>query len=235
MIDLYFWATPNGLKVSIMLEETGIPYTVKFIDISNQEQFAPAFLAIAPNNRIPAIVDYDSPGASGLSLFESGAILLHLARKSRQFYPFDNPNAAARVEQWLMWQVGGFGPILGQNHHFALYAKEQIPYAIKRYRDETHRLYTVLDRQLAQSDYIAGDYSVADIACLPWARAWERQGIDLDEFVHVRRWIETLEARPGVARGLLVGARAREQSAAKQDQSGRAALYDQRGGVRQPA
>jgi GSH-dependent disulfide-bond oxidoreductase len=229
MIDLYFWATPNGLKISIMLEETGLPYTIKFIDISNREQFAPDFLAIAPNNRIPAIVDHDAFGGKALPLFESGAILLHLARKSGQFYPFDDPIAAAKVEQWLMWQVGGFGPMLGQNHHFALYAKEQIPYAIKRYRDETHRLYAVLDRQLAQSEYIAGAYSIADMACLPWARSWEKQAIDLDKFPHVRRWAAALEARPGVERGILVGAEERARSAAQKDQSGRAALYDQRG------
>src|SRR3546814_384193 len=170
MIDLHFWATPNGLKIRIMLEETGLPYAVKFVDISNREQFAPEFLSIAPNNRIPAIVDHDMPGGEPLALFESGAILLHLARKSGLFYPRHDAKGAAQVEQWLMWQMGGFGPMLGQNHHFALYAKQQIPYAIQRYRDETHRLYGVLDRQLARSEYLAGGISIADFHCLPWAK-----------------------------------------------------------------
>jgi len=203
-IELYYFPTPNGVKISIMLEELGIPYNVNIINIMKDEQFAPEFLKISPNNKIPAIVDPEGPGGKSISVFESGAILKYLAQKFNKFYPSET-RTQVKVDEWLMWQVGGFGPMLGQNHHFALFAKEKIDYAIKRYRDETTRLYGVLDRQLADKDYICGDFSIADIATIGWANKNEQQAIKIDEFVNVKNWIERMKSRPAVIAGLAVG------------------------------
>lgn len=199
MIDLYYWTTPNGHKVSIFLEETGLPYTVKPINISKGDQFTPEFLAISPNNRIPAIVDHTPPdGGPPLSLFESGAILLYLGGKTGRFLPHEL-RARCDCVQWLFWQMGGLGPMAGQNHHFRLYAPEKLPYAIDRYVKETGRLYGVLNKRLADREFIAGDYTIADMASYPWINP-ERQGQDINEFPHLRRWKETLAARPAVQR-----------------------------------
>ena len=200
MIDLYYWTTPNGHKVTMFLEETGIAYTIVPINISKGEQFAPEFLAVAPNNRIPAIVDR-APAAGGapISVFESGAILLYLAEKSGTCLPRDT-RGRAEVLQWLFWQMGGLGPMAGQNHHFSQYAPEKIPYAIERYVRETNRLYGVLNKRLADRAFIAGDYSIADMACYPWIVPHERQGQKLDDFPHLKRWFETIAARPATVR-----------------------------------
>jgi len=186
MIDLYYWPTPNGHKITLFLEEVGLPYTIHPIDIGKGDQFKPDFLKIAPNNRMPAIVD-QAPADAGapISLFESGAILLYLAEKTRRFLPAD-PRGRAQTLEWLFWQMGGLGPMAGQNHHFAIYAPEKLPYAIDRYVKETNRLYGVLDRQLAGRDYIAGAYSIADMAAYPWVVPYERQGQNLDDFPHLR-------------------------------------------------
>jgi GSH-dependent disulfide-bond oxidoreductase len=204
-IDLYYWPTPNGWKISIMLEECGLPYTVHSVNISAGDQFKPEFLAFSPNNRMPAIIDPDGPDGKPISVFESGAILQYLGRKTGKFYPSDE-RGRVEVEQWLMWQMGGFGPMLGQTHHFRLYAPEQVPYAINRYTNESNRLYGVLNRRLADRPYIAGEYSIADMACIGWARGWERQGQDIAEFPHVKRWMDAVQARPAVQRGLAVQA-----------------------------
>ena len=200
MIDLYYWTTPNGHKVTMFLEETGIAYTIVPINISKGEQFAPEFLAVAPNNRIPAIVDRaPAGGGAPISVFESGAILLYLAEKSGTFLPRD-ARGRAEVLQWLFWQMGGLGPMAGQNHHFSQYAPEKIPYAIERYVRETNRLYGVLNKRLADRAFIAGDYSIADMACYPWIVPHERQGQKLDDFPHLKRWFETIAARPATVR-----------------------------------
>jgi GSH-dependent disulfide-bond oxidoreductase len=203
MIDLYTWPTPNGHKVHIMLEECGLPYAVHAIDIGNGDQFEPEFLAISPNNRIPAIVDPDGPDGEPISLFESGAILLYLAGKTGRFLP-DAVRAKYETAQWLMWQMGGFGPMLGQTHHFRIYAPEKIGYAIDRYTREAARLYGVLDRQLEGKEYVVGDYSIADMAIFPWTRSRKNQGIDMSEFPNVERWIDRLQERPAVQRALQV-------------------------------
>lgn len=208
-IELYYWPTPNGFKVSIYLEELNIPYTVKPINIGKGDQFDPAFLAFSPNNRMPAIIDPEGPDGAPITVFESGAILQYLGRKFGSFYPTDE-RARVQVEEWLMWQMGGFGPMLGQNHHFNKYAPEDVPYGKKRYTDETHRLYGVLNKQLEGKDYITGDYSIADMACIGWARGWEAQLMDLAEFPNVARWMDTMMARPAVERGLAVGAELRK-------------------------
>lgn len=200
-IDLHTWSTPNGWKIPIMLEECGLPYRVIPVNIGKGEQMAPEFLKISPNNKIPAIVDPDGPGARPITIFESGAILQYLGRKTGCLYPTDE-RARVAVDQWLFWQVGGFGPMLGQTHHFKIYAPEKIPYAIDRFEAEARRLYGVLDGQLAERDYIAGDYSIADIATLTWAKFHGKQGIDLTGFANVRRWLDTVLARPAVQRGL---------------------------------
>ena len=207
-IDLYYWPTPNGWKITIALEEMGLPYTTHLINISKGEQFAPEFLRISPNNKMPAIVDHDGPGGQPISVFESGAILQYLGRKTGRFYPADE-RARVEVEQWLMWQMGGFGPMLGQNHHFNHYAPEKIPYAIDRYVNETRRLYGVLDRQLEGREFVAGAYSIADMAIVGWAKLWERQGQDIAAFPNVKRWLEMMLARPAVQRGLAVSAEQR--------------------------
>lgn len=200
-IDLHTWSTPNGWKIPIMLEECGLPYRVIPVNIGKGEQMAPEFLKISPNNKIPAIVDPDGPGAQPIAIFESGAILQYLGRKTGCLYPTDE-RARVMVDQWLFWQVGGFGPMLGQTHHFKIYAPEKIPYAIDRFEAEARRLYGVLDGQLAERDYIAGDYSIADIATLTWAKFHGKQGIDLSGFANVRRWLDAVLARPAVQRGL---------------------------------
>ncbi|TVR99009.1 MAG: glutathione S-transferase family protein [Rhodospirillales bacterium] len=203
MIDLYTWSTPNGYKVSIMLEETGLPYRMIPVDIGKGQQFDPAFLALNPNNRIPVIVDPDGPDGRPLTLFESGAILIYLAEKSGRFLP-DRPRDRYRVLQWLMFQMGGLGPMLGQAHHFRSYAPETIPYAVDRYTNETTRLYRVLDHRLGEAEYLGGDYSIADIASYPWIRPWRRQGQDLDAHPNLKRWFQAIDARPAVQRGLQV-------------------------------
>jgi GST-like protein len=196
MIDLYYWPTPNAHKITLLLEETGLPYTIKPVNIGAGEQFAPAFLRIAPNNRMPAIVDHDPPGGGGpLSVFESGAILLYLAEKTGRFLPKDL-RGRTKVMEWLFWQVGGLGPMAGQNHHFGGYAPEKIPYAIDRYVKETNRLYGVLDRAVAETGYVAGGYSIADMAAYPWTVSWERQGQVLADFPHLKRWHETIRDKP---------------------------------------
>ena len=205
-IDLYTWTTPNGRKASIALEELGLDYNVHPINIGQGGQHQPAFLAISPNNRIPAIVDPDGPDGEPISIFESGAILLYLAEKTGRLMPTD---ARARIKamEWIMWQMGGFGPMLGQAHHFRRFAKEQIPYAIERYTNETKRLYKVLNGRLAEAPYLAGDdYSMADIITYPWAARHEWHGVDLAEFPDVERWYGALSDRPAVQRGMAVPA-----------------------------
>lgn len=203
-IQLYTWGTPNGRKVSIMLEELGLAYAVHPINIGKDEQFAPAFLSIAPNNRIPAIVDPDGPDGIPVSLFESGAILLYLAEKHGRFLP-TAPDGYYRCLEWSMWQMGGFGPMLGQAHHFRRFAKENVPYGIERYSNETARLYNVLDKRLGEAPYMAGeDYTIADILTFPWASRYEWQGIELSDYPNVRRWYDTIAARPAVQRGMQV-------------------------------
>lgn len=204
-LELYFWTTPNGQKISIFLEEVAANYILHMIHIGRGDQHQPHFLKISPNNKIPALVDPQGPDGAPISIFESGAILIYLAQKFKAFYPVPL-RERLQVDQWLFWQVGGFGPMLGQNHHFRLYADEKIPYAMDRYLQETHRLYGVLDQQLANQTYVAGDYSIADMAILPWALGWEAQGMQLpDAFPNVHRWLTQVTARPAVIRGLAAG------------------------------
>ncbi len=200
MIDLYSWPTPNGRKVHIMLEEVGLDYKVFPIDISKGDQFTPEFLDISPNNKIPAIRDHDGPDGGPYALFESGAILMYLAEKCGQLMPADMAQRY-RVIEWLMFQMGGTGPMLGQAHHFRQYAPEKIPYAIERYTNEANRLYGVLDKRLAEHEWLAGDYSIADIANYPWIRSYERQGVVLEDYANVKRWYDAIEARDAVKRG----------------------------------
>ena len=208
MIDVYSWATPNGHKVHIMLEECGYrlgkDWIAYAIDIGAGDQFEPDFLKISPNNKIPAIVDPNGPDGKPISIFESGAILLYLAAKTGKFLP-KSTRAKYDVLQWLMFQMGGLGPMLGQNHHFRIYAPEKIDYAINRYTNEAKRLYGVLDKQLSNHPFIAGkEYSIADIAIFPWTRNWKNQGIEIDEFPHFKKWFEKISARPAVRRGVEV-------------------------------
>jgi GST-like protein len=204
MIDIYFWTTPNGYKVTILLEELGWRYNVIPVHIGKGEQFEPAFLKISPNNKIPAMVDHEAPDGKEIALFESGAIMMYLAEKSGwQFMPSDF-RARYDVVQWLMFQMGGLGPMLGQAHHFRRYAKEPIPYAIERYTNEATRLYRVLDTQLAKTEYLAGDYSIADMAVYPWLRPYKWQGQDIAVWPHLQRWYTAVRARPAVQRGLAV-------------------------------
>jgi GSH-dependent disulfide-bond oxidoreductase len=197
MIDLYYWTTPNGHKITIFLEEAELLYTLHPIDITKGEQFDPEFLKIAPNNRIPAIIDDEGDAEGAISIFESGAILQYLAEKTGQFLPSEL-RPRTEVLQWLNWQMGGLGPMLGQNYHFAVYAPEKVPYAIERYVKETARLYGVLNKRLSDRTYIAGDYSIADMACYPWIVGHETQGQNLDDFPHVKRWFEQVRDRPAV-------------------------------------
>ena len=200
-IDLYYWSTPNGWKVTIMLEELGLPYRVIPVNIGAGDQFKPDFLKISPNNKMPAIVDPDGPGGEPISVFESGAILQYLGRKTGKLYPADE-RGRVEVDEWLFWQMGGFGPMLGQVHHFRNYAPEKIPYAIDRYVNEANRLYGVLNDRLEDRDFICGDYSIADIASVGWAKLWDKQGQSIEDMPNVKRWLDTMLARPAVARGL---------------------------------
>jgi len=231
MIDLYYWPTPNGWKISIALEEMELPYDVKYVNIGRGEQFEPEFLRISPNNRMPAIVDDDPPGGGEpVSVFESGAILIYLAEKTGRFLPGpDDPRGRKTVLEWLMWQMGGLGPMLGQNHHFRIYAPEPIDYAIKRYTDETRRLYGVLDRRLEGRDWIADAYSIADMACWGWVVPHDRQGIELDDFPNVRRWYDAMKERPAVVRGFEVGMEIRKQMAERggMDEEAKKVLFGQ--------
>lgn len=204
MIDAYTWPTPNGHKVHIMLEECGLPYRAIPVNIGAGDQFAPEFLSISPNNKIPAITDPDGPDGKPISLFESGAILVYLAGKTGRFLPQD-VRGRYEVLQWLMFQMGGVGPMLGQNHHFRQYAPEKLPYAIERYTNEARRLYGVIDRRLAGSAWLGGaEYSIADIATWPWLRNWKNQGMALSEHPHLERWFHAIESRPAVQRGVQV-------------------------------
>ena len=204
MIEVYSWATPNGHKVHVMLEECGLEYRAIPVNIGAGEQFAPEFLAISPNNKIPAIVDPDGPDGRPISLFESGAILLYLAAKTGRFLPAD-ARARWRVLEWLMFQMGSVGPMLGQTHHFRLYAPEKLPYAIDRYSNEAKRIYGVLDKRLTGREWVASDdYSIADIAIFPWLRSWQNQGVDWADFPHLKRWFDRVAARPAVQRGVEV-------------------------------
>lgn len=206
MIELLTAPTPNGWKITVMLEECGLPYEVKWINIGRGDQFTPEFLAVSPNNRIPAIVDHaPADGGKAVSVFETGAILVYLAEKAGQFLPTDVRGRKAVLE-WLFWQVGGLGPMLGQHGHFKLYAPDRIAYPTERYRNETLRLYGVLDRQLAQNDHVTGaDYSIADMACFPWIQTYRAQEIDLPAFPNLKRWYEQVKQRPGLRRGMEVG------------------------------
>jgi GST-like protein len=202
-IELHYWPTPNGHKIAIMLEECRLPYTIVPVNIAIGEQFKPDFLKIAPNNRMPAIVDPDGPGGRPISIFESGAILQYLGRKTGKFYP-KAERARVEAEQWLMWQMGGLGPMAGQANHFRHYAPEQLPYAIDRYTNECNRLYGVMNKRLADRPYLAGAYSIADMACVGWIKPHQRQGQDIDAFPHLKRWLETILARPAVKRAYAI-------------------------------
>lgn len=227
-LDLYYWPTPNGWKISIALAEMALDYNLHLINIAAGDQFAPAFLEIAPNNRMPAIVDQNGPDGAPISIFESGAILQYLARKTGSFYGTTDRDRIA-VDQWLMWQMGGVGPMAGQAHHFLKYAPSMeppndIPYAKDRYRAETGRLYGVLDRQLAKSEFVAGDfYSIADMAIWPWASLWEGQQQTLDDKPHMKRWLETIAARPAVIQGRAVAAE--QRSNLQQDKKSHSVLF----------
>ncbi|MDB5627245.1 MAG: Glutathione S-transferase-like [Tardiphaga sp.] len=200
MIDLYYWSTPNGHKITMLLEEAGVPYRVHPVDIGKGDQFKPDFLAIAPNNRIPALVDPEPiGGGSPLSVFESGAMLVYLAEKTGQFLSTDL-HARYDTLQWVFWQMGGLGPMAGQNHHFNVYAQEKIKYAIDRYVNETNRLYGVLNKRLADREYIAGHYSIADMASYPWIVPWKNQSQNIDDFPHLKRWLDAIAARPATIR-----------------------------------
>jgi GSH-dependent disulfide-bond oxidoreductase len=226
-IELHYWPTPNGWKISIMLEELGVPYAVKYVNIGRGEQFEPEFLQIAPNNRMPAIVDPDGPGGGPISVFESGAILQYLGRKYRRFYP-DDERGRVEVDQWLFWQMGGLGPMAGQAHHFRQYAPEKIPYAIDRYTNECNRLYGVMNKRLADRPFLAGDYSIADMACVGWVRPYKNQGQDLEEFPNLKRWFETIMMRPAVVRGMELGNAEREKSNLADDKEAQKVLFGQR-------
>jgi GSH-dependent disulfide-bond oxidoreductase len=223
-IALYYWPTPNGWKISIMLEECGLPYIVHPVDISKGEQFAPEFLAISPNNRIPAIVDPD--GGRPISVFESGAILQYLGRKTGKFYPRQE-RARTAVEEWLFWQMGGLGPMAGQAIHFRRYAPAPLAYAVARYSDEVNRLYGVMNTRLEQWEFLAGRYSIADMACVGWVRLAERQGQDLGQFADLKRWYDTIRARPAVKRALAIRIEAASNVDPK-DPKVRAVLFGQR-------
>ena len=224
-IELYYWPTPNGWKITIMLEELGVPYVVKYVNIGKGEQFEPSFLAIAPNNRMPAIIDPEGPGGKPISVFESGAILQYLGRKFGKFYPTDE-RTRVQVEEWLFWQVGGLGPMAGQAHHFRQYAPEKVQYAIDRYTNEVNRLYGVMNKRLADRDFLAGDYSIADMAAIGWTKSYKNQGQDLEDFPHLKRWFDAMLARPAVERGLVVGQEHRRNLA--EDKEAQKVLFGQR-------
>ena len=224
-IELYYWPTPNGWKASIFLEELGLPYEVRPINIAEGDQFEPEFLRISPNNKMPAIVDPEGPDGEPISVFESGAILIYLAEKTGRFLP-TTPREKYRVLEWLMFQMGSVGPMLGQAHHFRQYAPETIPYAIDRYTDEAARIYRVIDRRLAESEYIAADdYTIADVAVFPWLRSHENQGQDLADYPNLKHWYEAVEARPAVQRGVEVLAEMRRQLKRDMDENTRSTLF----------
>ena len=210
MIELHFAPTPNGHKISIALEELDLDYEVHRVNIGQGDQFKPEFLAFSPNNRIPAIIDQNGPEGEAVGIFESGAILVYLAEKTGRLMP-TTPLARKTVMEWLMWQMGGFGPMLGQAHHFNFYAKEKVDYAMDRYSAEANRLYGVLDRRLEGREYVADEYSIADIAIFPWTRTHERQNVDINDYPNVARWRRTMVDRPAVQRGLMVGSEWREE------------------------
>lgn len=227
MIELHYWPTPNGHKITLFLEESGLPYQIKPVNIGKGEQFEPAYLAISPNNRMPAIVDTDPQDGKGpLSVFESGAILEYLAGKSGKFLPSDTRTRFVVLE-WLYWQVGGLGPMLGQNHHFSRYAPEKIPYAIDRYVNETRRLYGVLDKRLEGRRFIAGDeYTIADMAAYPWIVPYENQGMDINDFPHVKSWFDAIAARPATQRAYALAEKIRTVDLSK-DEDARKVLFGQ--------
>jgi GST-like protein len=224
LIDLYYWPTPNGWKISILLEELGLPYDVKYVNIGRGDQFDPAFLEISPNNRMPAIVDHET-GGDPVSVFESGAIMIYLADKTGRFLP---QSGAARYEvlQWLMWQVGGLGPMTGQCNHFRNYAAEKVEYGINRYTDEVNRLYGVMNTRLGKAEYLGGEYSIADMASWPWVLPWKTQGQNLDDFPNLRRWYDAIRARPAVQRGFELGKNLRVPTGP--DDKAKAILFGQR-------
>ncbi|WP_274424818.1 glutathione S-transferase family protein [Chelativorans sp. YIM 93263] len=225
LFELHYWPTPNGWKVTIMLEELGVPYEVHYVNIGRGQQFRPEFLKISPNNRMPAIIDPEGPGGEPISIFESGAILQYLGRKFGRFYPSDE-RARVEVDQWLFWQVGGLGPMAGQAHHFRKYAPEEVPYAIERYTNECNRLYGVMNKRLADREFLAGEYSIADMASVGWVKSHEGQGQDLNDFPNLKRWFDTLMARPAVERGLAVGQEHRRNIA--DDDEAKKVLFGQR-------
>lgn len=231
MIELHFWTTPNGYKPLMLLEETGLPYRLVKVDISKGEQFHPEFLAISPNNRIPAIVDHaPADGGAPLSIFESGAILLYLADKTGQFVPAQ-PRARVACIEWLFWQMAGLGPMAGQNHHFSAYAPEKLPYAIDRYVRETARLYAVLNKRLSQHEWVAGDsYSIADMACYPWIVPHQRQQQNLDDFPALQRWFHAIAARPATVRAYAAG-KALNTAPTVNDEESRRILFGQSAGT----
>jgi GST-like protein len=225
LIDVHYWPTPNGWKITIALEEMGLPYRIVPVNIGRGEQFAPDFLAISPNNRMPAIVDHEpEDGGQPLAVFESGAILLYLAEKTGRFLPRD-VRGRSEVVQWLMWQMGGLGPMLGQHGHFRLYAPEPVPYAIDRYQREALRLYGVLDTQLEEREFICGDYSIADMASWPWIITYKSQQLDIDRFPNLRRWYDGLKQRPALRRGYDVGRNLRRAVFEGPDEEARAHLF----------
>ena len=225
-IDLYYWPTPNGFKISIFLEECKLPYNLKPVNIAKGEQFNPDFLKISPNNRMPTIVDPAGPGGKPISIFESGAILQYLGRKTGKFYPADE-RGRVEVDQWLFWQMGGVGPMAGQVHHFRNYAVETLTYAINRYINEVNRLYGVMNKRLADRDFIAGKYSIADMSLVGWVNGWKNQGQDIEQFPHLKRWLETVKARPAVQRGMALGMELR-QGIDMKDPKVQAVLFGQR-------
>jgi GSH-dependent disulfide-bond oxidoreductase len=226
-IQLYYWPTPNGWKISIMLEECALPYALNMVDIGAGAQFEPDFLAISPNNRMPAIVDPDGPDGAPISVFESGAILQHLARKTGRFGGASERERVA-VAEWLFWQVGGLGPMAGQANHFRIYAQAKIPYAIQRYTDEINRLFGVMNRRLESHEYLAGSYSIADIACVGWVKGWARMGQEIAAFPHLARWLDALLARPAVQRGIALDDPGRRKSDLSTDEAARKVLFGQR-------
>ncbi|MHB1331960.1 MAG: glutathione binding-like protein [Sulfuriferula sp.] len=229
MIDVYYWTTPNGHKITIFVEETGIPYKIVPVNIGAGDQFQPDFLKIAPNNRMPAIIDHaPADGGSAISVFESGAILQYLAEKTGKFLPADM-RGRTEVMQWLYWQMAGLGPMAGQNHHFVQYAPEHIPYAVERYVKETNRLYGVLNKRLADREYVADTYSIADMAIYPWIVPYERQGQKLENFPHLKRWFETIQARPAVQRAYQVAQEINERPVVSD--ASRSILFGQTAGV----
>jgi glutathione S-transferase len=229
-IELYYWPTPNGWKISIMLEECKIPYILKPVNIGKGDQFKPKFLKISPNNRMPAIIDPEGPGGKPISVFESGAILQYLGRKSGKFYP-KNERDRVKVDEWIYWQMCGLGPMAGQAHHFRQYAPKKINYAVKRYTDEVNRLYGVMDKQLKKYDYLAGRYSIADMACWGWIKPWKNQGQKISDFPYLEKWLEKIGNRRAVKKGFALGKELRKQSLAdntKEAKKAKSILFNQR-------